>query len=106
MEHLSDNSGFNSNGFNIDHILSDWPFDPYTINVRLLKNATREFLQMRVDMGILQLETEGRPDGRRPNGESSYYDFLKAAAIEDKEFELDEDDCVEIDREFVRGEGR
>ncbi|MEM7454831.1 MAG: UvrB/UvrC motif-containing protein [Planctomycetota bacterium] len=98
MEHLSNDSS----GFNIEHILTNWPFDPHSINVRLLKNAAREVLQMRVDMGILQLETDGRPDGKRPNGESTYYDFLKAAAIENKEFVLQEQDCVEIDREFVQ----
>lgn len=98
MEHFSDNGS----GFNIDHILSGWEFDPFTINVRLLKQSARELLQMRVDMGILQLETDGRPDGKRPHGEMSYYDFLKAAAIENKEFKLEEEDCIEVDREFVQ----
>ncbi len=88
--------------FNIEHILKNWPFDPFSVNVRLLKDATREFLQMRVDMGILQLEIEGRPDGKRPEGANSYYDMLKKNACDDASFELKDDDCIEIDREFVQ----
>ncbi|MCP4095355.1 MAG: DNA helicase UvrBC, partial [Planctomycetaceae bacterium] len=43
----------------IDEILKQWPFDPQSVNVRLLESAQRRVLQMRVDMGILQLETDG-----------------------------------------------
>ena len=87
----------------IDELLQEWPFDPANINVRLLESRQREVLQMRVDMGILQLETEGRPDGIRPNNANTYYDFLqKKAAGDSANFQLDEEDCIEIDREFVQ----
>lgn len=86
----------------IDELLEQWPFDPFAINVRLLELRQRHVLQMRVDMGVLQLETEGRPDGMTPHGASTYFDFLKAKSIEDMEFVLDEQNCVEIDREFVQ----
>jgi len=87
----------------IDHILNDWPFDPFSVNVRLIEDDSSLILQMRVDMGILQLEAIGRPDGKKPHGASTYYDFLKKKAAQDKEeFRLDEDNCVEIDREFVQ----
>ncbi len=88
---------------NIEHILRQWPFDPFSVNVRLLELSSREIIQMRIDMGILQLEIEGRPDGKRPHGASSYYDFLKKKAEKDRDtFTLDEDNCMEIDREFVQ----
>ena len=87
----------------IDELLKEWPFDPTHINVRLLESSQRKVLQMRVDMGVLQLETEGRPDGIRPNNASTYYEFLKKKSdIESTAFELDDDDCLEIDREFVQ----
>ena len=87
----------------IDEILKEWPFDPMNINVRMLESSQRRVLQMRVDMGVLQLETEGRPDGIRPNNSSTYYEFLKKKSdIETTTFELDDDDCLEIDREFVQ----
>ncbi len=86
----------------IDDILKQWPFDPLSVNVRLLESRQREVLQMRVDMGILQLEIEGRPDGNRFHGASTYYDYLKRKSQDLNDFQLDEDNCLEIDREFVQ----
>ena len=87
----------------IDHILNEWPFDPFAVNVRLIEDNNRMILQMRVDMGILQLEADGRPDGIKPHGAKTYYEFLKRKATQNKEkFQLDEDHCIEIDREFVQ----
>lgn len=86
----------------IDDILKQWPFDPQSVNVRLLESRQREILQMRVDMGILQLEIEGRPDGHRFQGASTYYEFLKKKASGQSDFKLNEDNCLEVDREFVQ----
>lgn len=89
---------------NIDEILNHWPFDPMNVNVRMLKIRQRTILQMRIDMGILQMETEGRPDGYNPYGADTYYEFLKkqSSKLGDEEFSLDEEHCLEIDREFVQ----
>ena len=89
---------------NIDAILNQWPFDPMNVNVRMLKLRQRTILQMRIDMGILQMETEGRPDGYNPYGSDTYYEFLKkqSSKLGDEVFELDEEHCLEIDREFVQ----
>ena len=65
----------------IDHILRKWTFDPSNVNVRLLELANREVLQMRVDMGVLQLEIDGRPDGGRPDGATTYFDLLRQNAM-------------------------
>jgi hypothetical protein len=63
----------------------------------------RPVLQMRVDMGLLQLETTGRPDGERPHGLPTYYDYLVSAAFDEgPQFELNEERRVEIDREFYQ----
>lgn len=87
----------------IDHILKKWPFDPLAVNVRLLELSHRQVLQMRVDMGILQLEIEGRPDGGKPGGSNTYFEFLqKKARKRQTEFVLNEDECIEVDREFVQ----
>ena len=86
----------------IDDILQQWPFDPMSVNVRMLESAQRRVLQMRVDMGILQLETEGRPDGHSFHGSTTYFEHLQRERIESAQFELDEDRCLEIDREFVQ----
>lgn len=86
----------------IDEILKQWPFDPMNVNVRLLELRQREVLQMRVDMGILQLEVEGRPDGNRFSGASTYFEYLRRKAAKSADFTLDEDQCLEVDREFVQ----
>jgi hypothetical protein len=53
----------------IDKILRDWPYEPHSVSVRLVQGGDgRELIQMRIEMGLLQLEVEGRPDGDRPGG--------------------------------------
>lgn len=88
----------------IDDILKNWEYDPYGVNARLAKGRDgRDVIQMRVDMGILQMETTGRPDGRRPEGAETYYDYLLSRSLHlGPDFQLDETECMEIDREFVQ----
>jgi hypothetical protein len=88
----------------IDDILRSWPHDPEAVNVRIVKGDDgRSVLQMRLDMGLLQMELTGRPDGRRPEGYESYLDYLVGVSLQGGDnFELDEDQCAEIDREFVQ----
>jgi hypothetical protein len=58
---------------------------------------------MRVEMGVLQLETTGRPDGQRPGGAETHHDYLIARVIaDDDEFVMSEEECAEADREFVQ----
>jgi len=89
---------------NIDRLLRDWPYDPEGISVRKKKGDDgRDVLQMRLDLGLLQLEASGRPDGRKPEGAESYYDFLIGKSLADgSEYEMTEDECEEADREFVQ----
>ncbi len=87
----------------LDHILKTWDYEPDAKCVRLLKGSDgRDVIQLRVDLGILQLETTGRPDGSRPNGFATLLHSLQDAECKDPDFELDEDTCMEIDREFVQ----
>ncbi|HEV3418428.1 MAG TPA: UvrB/UvrC motif-containing protein [Pirellulales bacterium] len=88
----------------IDRILQEWPFQPGEVLARRVKAADgRQVLQMRVDMGVLQLETEGRPDGQHPGGAETYYEHLAAEAIREGDtFQLSPEQCVEADREFVQ----
>jgi hypothetical protein len=89
---------------NIDRLLRDWPYDPQGISVRKKKGDDgREVLQMRLDLGLLQLEIKGRPDGQRPQGAETYYDYLIGRTLtEGDEFVMTEDECEEADREFVQ----
>ena len=63
----------------LDDLLSNWSFDPSTLNVRLVKGKDgRDVIHMRVDMGILQLETTGRPDGTLFKGHESVLEYLNS----------------------------
>jgi len=88
----------------IDTLLKQWEFQPGEVNARLLRARDgREVLQMRVDMGVLQLETDLRPDGSRPHGAETYYDYLVGEAIREGDgFRLSKQQCGEADREFVQ----
>lgn len=88
---------------NIDEILEKWEYRLDQPVVRLSHgNDGREVLQIRVDMGILQLELNGRPDGTKPGGAATYLDYLMQLSIADEKFELTEPQCMEIDREFAQ----
>lgn len=59
----------------IDGVLDQWPYDPDALTARVIEFADgRHVLQIRIDMGVLQLELEGRPDGQRPEGYPSWLD--------------------------------
>jgi hypothetical protein len=98
----------------VDRILADWNFDPFSLNVRKCEGSDgREILQMRIDMGVMQMETTGRPDGATPGGYRTMLEWMQHKAVdqtasgkdplgEETEFQLTEDNCLEIDREFVQ----
>jgi len=88
----------------IDTLLKNWQFRPGEVTARLVKTRSgREVLQMRIDMGVVQMETEFRPDGIRPGGAETYYDYLVGEAIRDGDaFRLSQEQCAEADREFVQ----
>lgn len=53
-------------------ITRNWPYTPGEISVRKFKARDgREKIQMRVDLGVLQMEVDGRPDGQRPHNRES-----------------------------------
>jgi len=88
----------------LDHLLVDWPFSTGQVLVRRTTGADgRDILQMRVDLGVLQMETSGRPDGTRFEDCETYFDYLQDVAKQEGDgFRLDEQQCNEIDREFYQ----
>jgi hypothetical protein len=88
----------------IDHVLDRWPYEHGVVSARLVRaHDGREVLQMRVEMGVLQMETCHRPDGERPDGAETYLDLLLRESVHfEDDFELTEEQCIEVDREFVQ----
>jgi len=76
----------------LDEVLRDWAFDPHSLSVRLVKaDDGRDVIQMRVDLGILQMETQGRPDGQSLQGFASFLDCMLDVEKRDEDFVMDED---------------
>lgn len=65
-----------SNSMDIVDALSGWRFETGEVNVRLVPGKDgKPKLQMRLDLGLLQMEMDGRPDGRRPHQSRTELDF-------------------------------
>ena len=92
-------------------ILSEWPYDPEAgLQVRRVEGADgRPLLQMRVDLGIIQMELRGRPDGVRPEGRASLWDLYRERAEAYRAehgwyegFSLDSDACSGLQQEALQ----
>lgn len=91
----------------IDSALQGWEFKPGVVQARLVQARDgRQVIHMRIDLGVLQIETTGRPDGTRPHGCDTYLEYLhqqaRMAASGGHPFVLSEEQCEEADREFLQ----
>jgi hypothetical protein len=91
----------------ISSALAGWDFDPDQLQVRLIVGGDGlEKIQMRIDLGLIQMEIDGRPDGQRPEGFESQLDLHEARAAEaanaKREYPLSSDDCVVLMREGLQ----
>ncbi|MFG0284463.1 MAG: UvrB/UvrC motif-containing protein [Phycisphaerales bacterium JB039] len=67
----------------ISRILKDWPHEPGKLNVRVVHDPDGEpWVQVRLDLGILQMRVDGRPDGTRPSGCESLLEHFEQLADE------------------------
>ncbi|MDX2115011.1 MAG: UvrB/UvrC motif-containing protein [Planctomycetota bacterium] len=94
-------------------LLQDWPYEPGQINVRLIRGDDGEpKIQMRLDLGVLQMEVTGRPDGLRPNDFDSLLELHESRIADHEEAGgpegdgdppvLSEDDCRLLREEAVQ----
>ncbi|MEA2709292.1 MAG: hypothetical protein QOF78_1893 [Phycisphaerales bacterium] len=66
-------------------LLKGWDYEPGTINVRKINGLDgKQKLQMRLDLGLLQMELTGRPDGATPHGFDSLLDYYEEQLQEHK----------------------
>tara|TARA_Y100000588_G_scaffold389336_1_gene491799 strand:+ start:294 stop:1028 length:735 start_codon:yes stop_codon:yes gene_type:complete len=86
----------------ISRILNNWEFNPEDICARKVEGVDgREKLQVRVDLGMLQMELEGRPDGTQPNELATLLEYYEKKA-EDPDFVLGDDDCEALGQEGLQ----
>src|SRR6185312_10144863 len=70
------------NEMDIAQALRGWTFQPGQVNVRLIRgNDGKPKLQLRLDLGLLQMELEGRPDGKRPHRSATELEFQKKKLV-------------------------
>jgi hypothetical protein len=91
----------------LNTLLQDWPHEPGAIKVRKVQGLDgREKLQLRIDLGLLQMEMEGRPDGQRPHNCESYLVYHQRRAIraaeKGEQYELTPEQCSELQQEGIQ----
>lgn len=93
----------------IRRVLDGWPYEPDQIAVRkIVGDDGREKIQMRLDLGLLQMEVSGRPDGQRPHGFESLLHYhldrlekYRQRNGTDLGFELSPEQCQALRAEAV-----
>ena len=97
--------------FDISHLLNQWEYRPGQVVTRRFKAKDgREQIQLRLDLGLMQMNVDGRPDGKRPFGYGSLFDYYRArlrkyrAAHDgsDEGFKLKAEDCVRLQIEALQ----
>lgn len=91
----------------ISSVVSGWPYDPDEVSARWIQadDGTRK-VQLRLDLGVFQMEAEGRPDGTRPRGFPSLLDHYIAeetrAAGKTLPYQLDSEACADLQQEVMQ----
>lgn len=94
----------------ISEILDGWDFEPGGVQVRIVSGDDgRDKIQLRLELGVLQMELDGRPDGKRPEGRESWLEYYRdvqqsheAAHPESSPFRLDAIACERLLREGIQ----
>lgn len=97
--------------FDISHLLEAWDYQAGQIVVRKLKGKDgKEKIQLRVDLGLLQMNALGRPDGKQPFGHESLLEHFQHRLEKhraehnnsDDTFHLTPEDCAKLQQEAIQ----
>ena len=92
----------------IDEALNGWPYEAEAGEILAREVKARDgrmVLQVRIELGLLQMEVDGRPDGVRPHGFPTYLDYLQhrvSGFSKSRSWTMGATHCAEADREFVQ----
>jgi hypothetical protein len=91
----------------LNDLLRDWPHEPGQIKVRrILGSDGKEKIQLRIDLGVIQMETMGRPDGVRPHGTESLLTYHSGLAGEkearNEQYVLSPEEVGELQQEGIQ----
>jgi hypothetical protein len=88
----------------ISPLLESWDYQPGKLQVRSFraKDGTDK-IQLRIDLGVMQMNASGRPDGRRPFGRDSLLDHLEERAEQaGGDFKLTTEEVGKLSQEAVQ----
>lgn len=97
--------------FDISQLLDSWDYQAGQIVVRKFKGKDgKEKIQLRVDLGLLQMNACGRPDGKLPCGHESLLEHFQARlqkfkaehSDSDDGFKLSAEDCARLQQEAIQ----
>lgn len=97
--------------FDITNLLREWEYQAGQIVVRrFLGRDGKEKIQLRLDLGILQMNASGRPDGKQPFGHASLFEHYQrkldlraeAEGEDSKPFKLSGEDCASLHQEAIQ----
>jgi hypothetical protein len=88
----------------LNDLLDGWPHEPGQVKARKIVGRDGcEKIQLRIDLGLIQMEMHGRPDGVRPHGFESLLQYHQARAANasagDQPYSLSEMDVAALQQE-------
>src|SRR5437870_12442781 len=91
----------------LNSILQDWPHENGHVKVRKITGLDgREKLQLRVDLGVLQMEVTGRPDGQRPHNCESLLEYHQRRAVraagKSEDYKLTPEESAALQQEGIQ----
>ena len=95
----------------ISRVLENWDYRLGRVDARRVKDEDGvEKLQLRIDLGLLQMNAQFRPDGKRPFGHPTLLDhFLirldkhrEKNGGEDDNFTISPDECAKLQQEAIQ----
>ena len=91
----------------LNSLLHGWPHENGAIKVRRIPGLDgKEKIQLRVDLGVLQMELAGRPDGLRPHNCESLLVYhqrrAERAEARGESYDLTAEQCNELQQEGIQ----
>ena len=91
----------------LSHIVRDWAYDPQRVTARWVQTDTgTTVVQLRVDLGVFQMQPSGRPDGQKPYGAPTllqhYLLLEQTLPAHDPALRLDEKACGALQQEAMQ----
>lgn len=87
----------------IGRVLDNWPYQSEGVMARLIAgNDGRKQLQLRLDLGVLQMDVDGRPDGETLQGYPSWLACLAAKRSAEPDQNPSSEDWSQLDREIMQ----